>query len=352
MSSAIIIKDKVVWTNGYGYEDLESKTLVETNTLFHQGSVTKTITVAAFLHLWENSNFNLDEDINNYLPFELRNPNHKTSPITFRMLLTHTSSISDVNISQMNNKMGSLNTNIDAPKKLESILKSFLVEGGSYYYKENYFTGQPGSEYAYSNVAFSLLGLLIEQIFGQSFIDYTREYIFNPLLMNNTAFLLSETDINNFAFQYIIDREDAKNLLKVEPFTWAGYMDGSLRTSAKEYSNFLIMLLNNGVFNDVQVLSKETINVMLELQDLPGKQSARTFKPLGRALLWNFVEDENIKFYHFNGYGSGFFTEVFFSPENKIAGLFFVTGQYSSFPLMGQSILEIVKKLMSIIKIP
>ncbi len=56
-------------------------------------SISKTITATAVMQLWEQGLFELDDDVNDYLPFNVRNPNHPDVPITFRMLLTHTSSI-------------------------------------------------------------------------------------------------------------------------------------------------------------------------------------------------------------------------------------------------------------------
>ena len=87
-------------------------------------------------------------------------------------------------------------------------------------------------------------------------------------------------------------------------------MDGSLRTSILEYSNFLIMLINKGKFDGVQVLSENTIETMLKLQDLPGEQRSRLFKAAGRAILWNKQEIKGFEVYTFDGFGSGFFTQA------------------------------------------
>ena len=78
-----------------GCADVENHVLATPEALFHMALVSKTITGAVLLHLWESGRFNLDDDVNQYLPFAVRNPRFPDRPVTFRMLLTHTSSIND-----------------------------------------------------------------------------------------------------------------------------------------------------------------------------------------------------------------------------------------------------------------
>ena len=54
--------------------------------------------------------------------------------------------------------------------------------------------------------------------------------------------------------------------------------------------------------------------------------------------------------YHFNGFGAGFFTEVFFSPDENIGGMFYITGQFKSFPQMGRAIKENMEELLKTIE--
>jgi len=346
LSAAMIKENKIIWTDAFGLTNLESGQPVDTNTLFHQGSISKTITLAAFLHLREKKKINLDDDINRYLPFEVRNPYHESEPITFSMLLTHTSGLNDVNVSQKNNKLASLYGNRDMTDLLESTLKNLLTEEGAYFDRDLFLKNKPGAAYAYSNLAFSLLGYLVDHISKVSFSEYCRHHIFRPLEMHRSTFLLSETDTSNFAYQYYSHPENPVNKFKIQPYSWPGYMDGSLRTSAREYANFLIMLINGGMFRGKRVLSEKTVETIFTIRDLPGKQSARMFQPAGRALIWNRVKDGNLDFYHFNGFGGGFFTEAYISPETQIAGVIFTTGGFNSFDDLGRFTEETVAKMI------
>ena len=95
VSAVIIKKGEIVWINSYGYTNTNLKTPFTNTTPLILASVSKLFTGTAIMQLVEKGTIQLDEAIDNYLPFELRNPNFKSQPITFKMLLTHTSSISD-----------------------------------------------------------------------------------------------------------------------------------------------------------------------------------------------------------------------------------------------------------------
>jgi CubicO group peptidase (beta-lactamase class C family) len=65
------------------------------DTLINVGSVAKTVTATAVMQLWEQKQFDLQDDVARYLPFPLRNPHFPDVPITFEPLPTHRSSIRD-----------------------------------------------------------------------------------------------------------------------------------------------------------------------------------------------------------------------------------------------------------------
>ena len=87
---------QIIWQQCYGYANLEDSIAVADTTSFILASISKTVVGTAIMQLWERNIFQLDDDINGHLPFNVRNPHHPDSAITFRMLMTHTSSINDV----------------------------------------------------------------------------------------------------------------------------------------------------------------------------------------------------------------------------------------------------------------
>ena len=73
--SACIVRDgEIIWTGAYGYADIQNSRSVTGSTLFSIASLSKTFVCTALMQLWENGLFELDEDINNHLPFQVRIP--------------------------------------------------------------------------------------------------------------------------------------------------------------------------------------------------------------------------------------------------------------------------------------
>ena len=95
LAACIIKGGQVAWAKGYGWANLAKKQPFSPDTLMNIASVSKTVTATAVMQLWEDGRVGLDNDINAYLPFKVRNPRHPDDKITVRQLLTHTSSIGD-----------------------------------------------------------------------------------------------------------------------------------------------------------------------------------------------------------------------------------------------------------------
>jgi len=95
LSACIIKRGAVVWRGNYGMANFTNNIPVSSTTVFMLASVAKTVTATALMQVYENGGYQLDDSINAHLPFAVRNPNHPDTPITFRMLLTHTSAIRD-----------------------------------------------------------------------------------------------------------------------------------------------------------------------------------------------------------------------------------------------------------------
>ncbi len=119
--------------------------------------------------------------MNDYLPFRVVNPHFPDVPITFRMLLTHTSSIQD-NGGQLWGAQGY--SDGDSPVSLREWVEGHFVPGGKYYTGSDYMVAPPGTVFEYSNFGFALLGYLVESISGIPFDIYTRQHIFEPLGMD------------------------------------------------------------------------------------------------------------------------------------------------------------------------
>jgi CubicO group peptidase (beta-lactamase class C family) len=339
-----VVKDgKVAWSGGFGLADIDKRRPVTSDTIFSVGSVSKTVTLAAFMLLWEAGHCGLDDDINEYLSFPVRNPHFPDKPITLRMLLSFTAGIFDVDFEAGQNRLSFLEENQDSKTPAEQALREFLVPGGKYYSDKNYLQSAPGERYAYSNSSYSLIGCVVERLSGWSFWEYCREKIFVPLRMNDSSWRLADLNRDRFAYQYI---KESGRMKKEEPSTWPGYMDGGLQTTVKDFGNFLIMMMNRGRFEGKQILKPETVDMMLSLQNPKGAPQGRGFPTLGRGFVWVLSEIQGRRIFQMNGFGPSFFAQVYFDPASKTGGAFFTTGGFDSFESLGNAVRLFFGKLL------
>jgi len=261
LSACVVKDDQIIWKGAFGYADFEHNLMVTDSTLFHIASVSKTVTGTALMQLWEKGLFGLDHDINNYLPFQVRNPAYPNDSITFRMLLTHTSSIRE----DWNFLSSLITWGGDSPIALDSFLVNYLVPGGSYYSANNYRPVAPGSTYEYSpNVGVALIGYLVDTLSNNSFEQYCQDSIFVPLGMNETSWFLANLDTNNIAMPYYYSGGIYHSYGHYgTPF----YPAGQLRTSAIQFSRFLSAFIQMGQINGVRILDSATVALMTTVQD-------------------------------------------------------------------------------------
>jgi CubicO group peptidase (beta-lactamase class C family) len=258
ISSCIIINDSVVWSNAYGVYDIENNKLATTDILYLTASISKTVTATALMQLYDQDLFDLDEDVNNFLPFSLRNPNHPDKPITFRMILSHRSSLADDNLYWL--CLSYIPGDPDILDYPYPWLREYLLPNGSAYSPNVWSDSEPGEKLRYANIGYSIIGYLVEIISGQQFDQYCKDHIFTPLMMYNTSFRLDDINISNVAVPY-----EYKNREYV-PHPHYGmrivYPSATMRTSVEEYSHFIIAFMNGGKYKNVRILNETTVELM------------------------------------------------------------------------------------------
>lgn len=263
LAGAVIVDNKIVWMKGYGYADVENKIPFTPATIMNAGSIAKTVMGVCMMRLVQEKKLSLDEDINTYLPFTVKNPHYPDEKITLRMIATHSSSLADRDPFYIDS------TYIyggDANESLGDFLKNYYVKGGSHYSDSNFYKARPGSYWEYSNIAASLAGYIVELKSGMKLNEYCKKILFKPLQMHSSGWFLHEIDISRHARLY---QNKADTTIQFPLYGFTTYPDGGLRTSVAELSRFFIVLLNNGRFEKQQILRKETVAEMKRLQFTP-----------------------------------------------------------------------------------
>jgi len=247
---------EIIWSGKYGYRNLEYQLPVEDSTLFLMASISKTFVATAIMQLWQSGLINLDGNINDYLPagFTVVNPYHPNDTITVKMLMLHTSSLRD-------------NWNVlwplwgcgDYPVSVDTFMINYFTPGGIYYDSTyNFYNYSPGSTWNYSNSAVCLLAVIIKNLTGKNFSEYTRDSILTPLSMNSSSWFLEGMDVNKIATPYRYNPPQAMCHIGM-----AYWPIGQLRTSTVELYNFALAYLNDGIWNNQRILDSTTIAFML-----------------------------------------------------------------------------------------
>lgn len=322
--AASVIKDgRIVCTATAGMANIEHNIAVTPDTLFLVASVSKTVTVTALMQLFEQRKFELDDDINEYLPFKVHVPDADGAAITFRQLLTHTASIKDAELSQYVTK------GADSPIPLADFVKGYFTPGGDCYDEDdNFQSGPPGTVSDYSNMGTVLAGYLVEAISGVPFDKYSREHIFTPLGMVRTSWRLADIDQSKLAMPY---EDTPYGFVPLGQYGEANYPDGMLRTSVIELSNFLIAYTQEGMFEEKSILHADTVHTILSNQSSLDKTQGLVWftDTVGDRLVWGH-----------DGSDDGASAQMWFDPATKEGVIFMANGGWEDEDNIIQSLFE------------
>lgn len=301
-AAIIIVKDdEVIFSEGYGYADVEKKIPVDPQkTVFRVASVSKIFTIAGVMQLEESGLIDMSQDVNKYLEgFQVENDYEE--PIRIKYLLTHTDGFETRDLGTFVQEPSDLSS-------LENVLKNDL----------NSPVQAPGSKITYGGYGTALAGYLISRVKNEPFEEYINDNIFKPLNMENSTFyqVLPDNLKENIATVYNFD-EDANEFIPA-PFLYvATAPTGALSTTPEDMGKFLIALLNGGNYGENRILQEETVEKMFSRQ-----YTAHSSLP---GVTYGFME------YLYNGQrglvrdgsGVGIRSQIFLLPEHNL-GYFYV----------------------------
>lgn len=237
---ALAIGDSLVWTEGFGYCDLQSQAPVDRTTKFRIASVSKSVTAVALGKMIEQKEIDIEEDINAYLT-EFPKKSH---PITSRQLAA-----SIAGIRHYTDKDPAYNST-NYPTIISSLER----------FKNDPLLFEPGTNYHYSSYGWVLLSAVMEKASKKSFVQVMEES-WESLGMNNTSFDFPNKEVEDKSIQYVA----GKNNERIEaPFDNRSYMyaGGGYLSTAEDLVSMGSQLLNE------EYLSKQTLDLLFSSQQL------------------------------------------------------------------------------------
>jgi CubicO group peptidase (beta-lactamase class C family) len=217
----IVLEGELVYARGFGVQNVDSKTPVDTDSVFHIASLTKSFTALAVMKLRDEGKLALDEPVQSYLPelASLKLPTRDAAPVTARLLLSMASGL------QYDDMWGAVSHGLD-----DAEFSRLLAAGPS-------FATVPGARYGYSNLGYALLGKLVERVSGLRFTDYVSANILRPLGMSSGVWSEREVPPARLARGY---RWKGEQLLPEETALETSFeAAGGLYTSLRDYARYV-----------------------------------------------------------------------------------------------------------------
>jgi len=267
---------EIAFCETLGYGDLEKKTPLRHDSILRFYSMTKPITAAAVMMLYEQGLFQLEDPLSRYIPAFKHMQVYQSgssekpaaNPITIHQLLTHTSGLTY----GVENEGG-------VPEMYCRRRTDFYPDSGPFETVVNRLAAlplvfEPGSRWEYS-VGFDVLGRLVEILSGMPLDVYMKENIFDPLGMADTDFCVPASKMDRFVSLYQRTPEEPLALLEsAEESPLTGKVEtlsggAGVVSTLEDYFRFTEMLRLNGALDGHRLLGRKSVALMT-CNHLPG----------------------------------------------------------------------------------
>lgn len=272
-------KGQTLLSTGYGYANVEQKTRGNDQTVYQVGSITKQFTATVILKLAEQGRLSLSDKLSKFYPSF-----PKGDQVTIEHLLTHTSGIKSYT---------GVPVIFDSIKTIP-VNEAFMVKMiASFPYDF-----EPGTNWSYSNSAYSLLGYIIEKVTGRSYEQNVREIILQPLGMTHSGFDFKNLKDTKATGYYQVTKDQALKAKLVD--STVSYAAGSLYTTPSDLSKW-----NNSLYTG-KIISKKSI------------ANAHTPRMNKNGMGWFIDTIHSKKVIHHGGGIDGFLCQNYVVPEESI----------------------------------
>lgn len=299
-----VVKDgEILYENRFGYKNLEAKTPIETGDIFRIASISKSFVATSLMQLVEAGKLSLDDDVSDLIGFQVRNPKFPDQVITLKMILSHTSSMSDAG--------GYFSLDPINPAVTQDSAPSFN-------------DWAPGENYQYCNLGYNLAGTILEKASGVRFDHYVRQNIFDKLGLYGGHNI---NDLDASKFVTIYEMEDDK--LVEQPAAYRNREDemgayvmgystpifsptGGVKISAIDLAKYMTMHIQKGEYNGTRIISPESSALM---QSLIWNFNETTGYGLGLNVVDDFVPGMALNGHTGSAYG--LFSAMYFNPAEN-----------------------------------
>ncbi|SMG35832.1 CubicO group peptidase, beta-lactamase class C family [Marivirga sericea] len=281
---------KHIASAAFGKSNLELDIDMQLNNLFNIASLTKPFTAVAIFTLIEKGKISLNDTVSKFVP----NFPKEGGEITIGHLLSHSSGMEYKNDEQQRNNFKRAIKNKNNP--------DFILE----YFTKEKFDAKPGNKFDYNNVAYQLLGYIIELVSGKTYEAYLKEVFFTPLRMNNTFLESTSKVIKDRAIGYdSFDGQDYQ-VRKIDSDDSYFYSAGGLMSTVEDLSRWYEALMS------YEIISQKNLEKLIR----PIQYNNGTYAANGYGVFTGNLNGHDFVLH--DGLGWGYGAIVLYFPKSKL----------------------------------
>jgi len=306
-----LIKDgKQYWSGSYGFADLEKGTRMSAETCFRVESISKSVTAWGVTSLIEEGKIDPSRPVENYLNgWKFPESEFDGHNITTDMLLSHTAGL----------PLGDFTNRYSPTEEIPGLKESL--------YREAIITRNPGYSYSYSNVGFNVLELLIEEVSGQPFPEFMKEFLLKPLGMDDSSFEWNKEIEGRLGNGYNLEGKH------VPTYVYPQKAAGGLFSDIDDISRFVAAGMTINDTASPSLLSRKSIEEMYSPAAQINGLYGLVFQHYGKGHFVEYLNDSELAVSH-GGQGYGWMTH-FHMVREKGDGIVILTNSQRSWPFFG-----------------
>jgi CubicO group peptidase (beta-lactamase class C family) len=304
LAIALVNKEGIIWSEGFGYTDLTQEEKITADTLFSIQSMAKTFTATTFMILASKGLIDIDDPLRKYYPeftinTKFGDKEEEIKKITFRRMLSY--------MAGFNHEAPIGNCFDCTPCTFEEHISSI---------NHTWLRNKVGSEVAYSNLGSDITAYVLGKIRKKSFQEVVKEELFQPLGMKTATLDVHEAQQHIFSKGHFGNYEIPT--VQVPMLGAAG-----VYISVNEQAKFVMLHLNEGKFNDKQLITHENFAEMYK--SISEKKGIKNELRLG---FYKQGSINNCEVYACEGGGYGYLTANIWVPKYGIAAIVFTNSMH------------------------
>ena len=292
LAVGVVYDQQLVWAQGFGFADVDAKTPMTPSTKFRMASHSKLFTATAIMQLRDAGKVHLDDAVVNYLPwFRIRSAKADDPAITIEELLTHSAGLP--------REAGPHWSELSFPD----------VAGIQEFIEKNQAPYSPEIRWKYSNLGFTIAGMVVEAVSGEKWAGYVQSHIFNPLGMTSSSV---DRNVEGMATGYGQRMPDGSRAKM--PFVDARAMGAAtgITSTVEDMAKFVSLQFRQGPVGGSQILSTGALRQMHRIRMVENNWQS------GNAIGFAVTRDRDKVYVGHGGSYFGYKTHTLMQIEPKV----------------------------------